>query len=761
MNFVLAPRSSFKYLLSSFRKDDPFFDVKLVSKEDLFRSIYPSVNDDCLLYLVKEKGLSFEIADLYLRYIPYVNNDFSNKKIHLLFELKEELAAKGLLVNSKTDYRNSTCDIYYYSELDKELLNLLKEANISYRFIKNDINKEFDLYEFNRIEDEVYFVLNRIASLIDSGVNINDIFIVNRNNEYDYYLKKFAPYFGYQVNSKSSVSLYSSGAVKEFLKIYESTKDISSSLEELKELMKEDPLYLEVEDVVSSNIIEDLSFELQKEFFVRKFKNRALNNVKFNNAVNVIDSPMISEGKHYFVIGFAQGLYPSISKSSQYLNDKELLEINRLNNKERTRIDAEELISSFNSSNNVTLSISKQSKSTSFYPSPLANLIKINKHEVNLDDVFYSKDAAKLIYSDLTDTYHFYKEEKDDYLRLNGVSDIEYNNYDNQYKDKANVYNENSKIHLSTSSLEKYSNCPFGYYLEKIVKLESFEGNFSTYLGNIAHELIEHSRNKYFNFEQEFNDLTKNLDLSVSERYCLNHRLKEKILEAINAIKLREEGYENPTIKNELSVSYNLTPNTLIEGRIDNFVTFDDKYYICIDYKTGNTKFESENLKYGLSSQLPTYSLLINNTDKYKDLEVIGLYINNIIDKSLKVDTNPDKIINPFYKLNGKTIDIIDQIKLIDPTIDSGESVFINGIKISKDGSIKSKAAITKEDFEIYQQIVKEKYIEMDKALRDNDFTIRPYFLSDRQKGCTYCQYKDVCFVKNEQFNRLKEEEDE
>ena len=759
MKFVLAPRSSFKYLLSSLRKDDPFKDVTLVSKEELLRSIYPSVTDECLLYLVKEKGLSFDLASLYLKYIPYVTIDSKSNKLYELYLLHKELDEKGLLVKSKGSFANAECDVYYYSSDDLELKRAFETLNITPKFINFSEDKEYDLYSFERVEEEVYFILNRIASLIDSGVDINDIYIINRNSDYSYYLKKFAIKFGYTINISDDETLYSTGAVKHFLDYYDSEKDISKSLAHLKELMKDDELYLEVEDVVNNNTLDEASFELQKSYLISKFKNRRIGSKKYKNAVNVISSPLISEGKHYFVMGFAQGVYPSVSKGNQYLLDNDFKEINRLNNKQKSALDQIELINAFKSNNQFIFSFSKQSKSSFYYLSPISYLISLTNKDVKLDDVQYSKYVSNLIYSNLSDLAYFYKDIKDDYLRLSDVVNIDFNTYDNQYKDKAKVYDENSKISLSTSSLEKYFKCPFAYYLDKIIGLDEFEDTFYTLLGNIVHKLIEDSRKKDFDFDKEYEELIAKSDFSISELYRLKHRLKDRIQEAILSIRKREEGYVASTIYNEEKFEYDLTDKTTIYGRIDSLVTFDDKYYICIDYKTNSTRFDPKELEHGLSTQLPTYSLLVNSDERFKGYKVIGLYINSVVDSSIKNDNNPDKIIKDCYKLFGKNIDIIDEIKYIDPTIDSGATIFICSVKVTKDGSV--KGAVDEATFEEYKNIVKDKYLEMDKELRNNNFLIYPYFVSSHNYGCHYCNYKDVCFVKDSQYHNLNEVEDE
>ena len=68
MKFVVAPRSIHKDLLVALRKENLFSNVKLISKEELIKYLYPTQNSDSLIYLMKEKGYSYEVARTYTRF---------------------------------------------------------------------------------------------------------------------------------------------------------------------------------------------------------------------------------------------------------------------------------------------------------------------------------------------------------------------------------------------------------------------------------------------------------------------------------------------------------------------------------------------------------------------------------------------------------------------------------------------------------------------------------------------------------------------
>jgi ATP-dependent helicase/DNAse subunit B len=273
--------------------------------------------------------------------------------------------------------------------------------------------------------------------------------------------------------------------------------------------------------------------------------------------------------------------------------------------------------------------------------------------------------------------------------------------------------------------------------------------------------MFELFRNEDFDFDKEYQKAISEYDFPPSALYTLNHSYKEQVKAALNAIKEREKRYSNPKIENEKKFVYSLTPNTTILGFIDNFVTLNDKYFICIDYKTGSTKFDDKYIQYGLSSQLPTYALLVTSSKEYKDYVPVGLFINNVISNSTNIVIEDDELIPSHLKLNGKVLGDLSVITLIDPTIADGDSSFISGVRIKKDGELTGAATVSNLTFGEYMTTVKELYLKMDEELRKNNFDISPVYKGERDTACNYCQYKDVCFVRNKQFRRLVEDSDE
>jgi ATP-dependent helicase/DNAse subunit B len=764
MKYVIAPKNLHLSLLNVLRKDNPFLDIKLVSKEDLGRYLYVSFKEEAIIYLMKTHQFTYEVSKMYLEDLSYIISDSdNNEKIHFLYLLRNELINNVLaFIPQIGEFNNVSADIIGYSKNDFELKNILDSLKIIPNYLLNqNIDNQRTINLFEKIEDEIYYVLNEIAALIDSGVSTKDIYILRRNKLYDYYLKKLSLEFGYPINLKSDNKLISTGGVKEFLKLYKENKDLDSSLTTLKELMKDDELYNEIEDVINAYKIES-SFDIQYDYLVNKFKEKRIRSLCYIDAINVIDNPIYVSKKHIFVLGLAQGQYPRSVKDDKYLNDEELNQIKRLNSKDRTKIDEEVLIDFFNSDNSFIYCFSKRNREGEAYPSPLTKKLDFKDYSPKLADTFYSEKVLKLIYSNLKDLDYFYKEKKEDYFKVRDVIDIDYNSYSNAYTQKANAYDYGSDIYLSTTSLDLYCHCPFHYYLDKVIGLDETESTYQMNLGVLAHHIFEHFREPGFEFDKVFEEKLNEFNLKPSEKYLLENNTKKQILLAVNAIKERERYYSKPTIYNEIKLQHNITKKTVLKGTVDNLVTLDGKYFLCIDYKTGSTKFDDSKMEYGISTQLPTYAYLTNHDSRFKDLTLVGLYINNVLTNSIKNEQKEDELIPSYLKLNGKTLGDLDIASKIDSTIADGKSSFVSGLALKKDGcSLKdNKSIVSTETFNDYCEKVNELYLKMDRDLRQNFFNIKPIFFSDRDNACQYCPYKDVCYVRKDQRNVIKKEED-
>ena len=768
---VVAPRNMHHDIYTLYRKDNPLLSVKVIDKNELFLAAYPNLKQSTLLYLLTERHFSYDFAQTYLKYVPYVNEG-NTPKLKELLNIKNELLEKGYLFNNeplKALFNNKEAEVIGYSEKDKELLNLSKQLSLKLNFKKfNQDFNDIEAYQFVRFEDEVTYVLNEIAYLLDHGVDIHDILIIRRDQEYDYYLARFAPLFGYQINLDTSPSWFETGLCVEFLKLYEQNKDIEASLEELKTLTLEDYRYDDFASEVRKNVHQELEYVSQRDYLLHKLKNSSVDKSTFNPAIKVISNPSIFENKYVFALGFTQGEFPKTNKDTAYLSDSELSSLHLLTAKEETKFDQEEIIKFLGLSNKIVLTYSlKTLKEKRCYASPIINNLNIKVISNPFKDYFYSNKALAYITADLYDLAKYYDEKGDKYYQLLDVIDIPYGTYDNSFNG-VDVYTYDSELLLSYSQLNDYYGCPFKYYLARILKVDEFKENNASILGNIVHELLQYGLlDESYDIESNFLNKIEQSNIDEESKVLWKFSLKEQVVEMVKFLRKHPQYMLNPTFKFEQTLNAKLDEKTTVTGRIDKLVILDNKYAVAVDYKTGTSgDFNPEHLKYGKSSQLPTYAYLIENDKRYSSYEVSGLYINHVINNKNDMSVKEDALIPSHLRLAGKTLIDNKAFSSFDNTIAGGKSEFVKGIGINYDGTFrisKTSTAYASKD-EIHQLVeeVKNKYLEAAKAIRENKFEIHPF--KDGESECRYCTYKDICYVRSSQVNNIakdKEEENE
>ncbi len=321
---------------------------------------------------------------------------------------------------------------------------------------------------------------------------------------------------------------------------------------------------------------------------------------------------------------------------------------------------------------------------------------------------------------------------------------------------------------LSPSALEKYSKCPFSFFIQRGLRPEQ-TGEFEITpidIGNVYHDaLMIFSRNmsekgvavtdsgsKWMTITREQAD--KDIDSIVDSlteddpdgvfaagkeaEYRLA-RLKKNcretvwtLIEDIRGQDISSIVYEAPFGENEkfdpLRVSAE-NEDILIEGRIDRADVLGDERVKVIDYKTGNKTFSAADAEAGWDLQLMLYLKAAEEETVAggKSREPAGIYY--------------FRIKEPFADMNGK-----DKKEIKDTITDAVMSVFsFEGVTITSDTKgRKTSKKMTPEDFEAFSGKVRTTVEELCGRLAGGDISIRPK--KGRYKdACAYCEYGSIC----------------
>ena len=505
-NIYISPYYLHKDILNILRKEDTFFDAKIISKEDLISQLYGKIDKKYILKIMKEYNLTYQNTKEIFSYIPYVNNS-STPHLKFVSEIKENVE---IIKNVYIDqfFKDTNITVIGYSKYDKELTNALNLIGAPFTFENKSKVFGKNIIVFENIEDEVFGILNEIADLIYKGEDINNIFVYTKNETYLYYIEKYAKSFGFAVNLKEKQYFISLESSKLFIKLIKENESFSSAYLHVSELFPEDENVDKLKAYVSEEI-DNLPLSLKLDFLTSEFKKITLPVNKYTNALNVIDNPPYKENSHIFILGFNQGSIPSSFKDNSFLNDKEKELIGMNSTNDNFLIEEDLLTKLLFSNNQIHISRSNYIKGEKLFPSYFVLKYCFTSEKYEFPKTIYSREMIEYYGAKYKDLFKFYKETSPEYFGLKTLTKVPYFTYNNEFTGVTAI-KENQIISYSYSSAKIYNECPFKYYLSKCLKLDPFETSFSLKIGNLAHHIFEKQFEENFSFDEEWDKAVQN-----------------------------------------------------------------------------------------------------------------------------------------------------------------------------------------------------------------------------------------------------------
>ena len=757
---VIAPYEAHQNLYKFYRKDNPFCDVKFYTLESFLNESRYQHDDKAILYLISKYGYDFSLSSELVRLAKCINIDkTSNPKIQKLIDIQKELLENNLFFkNEYFDYEisNAEIDIYYYSSLNKELLNLIKDKK--YRFIPFD-NKNYPLvHNFPNNSDELSFVFNKISELIASGVNPNDIYLFGLTSSDELVFNRLKENYHLNFNNAFRQNYLSKNYVSRF--IYD-LKDltIDEALERIEN--KDDESYSEFLKTINAYKIDGVSKDNQIDIYKSILKRTKLPIYRYVEAANVVDKPIAKEGGYLFIVNFIQGKYPIISRNNSYLSNEEKEEIGLNTSEDENAANLEQYSYYLRQNANIFVSYSNRNSIEKYYPSPLIQLLNLDVEKKDLMLTYYSNIEAKLKYANLLDLRRNYLD-KNPLLKVFQRSHINlpYRSYSSAFKGVEHYIPE-EVLTLSYSKVKTYYQCKYKYYLDRVLDLGEDETNFNLLVGQLAHAVFERvDENK--SFDEIYSEELKKIDDFDQYDWVYLRRIKEEIRNTFDFIKEFENQIENKQIYRETFPSKNereivLDDNTKLVGKIDKLIMFGDNSSAIIDYKSGHEEFSENLVKHGLSLQLPIYSLIAKEGDRFANKELAGLFIQRfIVSSAITSRVNIDDAEKPL--LAGVYINDKEVLSKLDSSFLMGKSSYIQSLKVNKDGAISSNRAKDKEYFDSLSSTARDQVINASHAMLNNDFAINPKIVNGDNKSCKFCPYRDICYRDDKSFVILSNE---
>lgn len=450
------------------------------------------------------------------------------------------------------------------------------------------------------------------------------------------------------------------------------------------------------------------------------------------------------------------------------------------------------------------------------------DIVKSNSEEDALKNISSAKPTFNYLISNLRkdiegvkidnvwgDTYKWYLENEFWVEKLNTlIKGFDYTNQSKYIETKKirNLYGKPLKI--SVSRVEKFSECPFAYFIQYGLKAKDRKIFNLSYpdLGIFMHSILEKFSHK---LEKKGLDWDT-MDLNWAEEEIdklINDELDNKSLEILNSSKRYE--YVTKSVKKILKRSVwligehikrgNFKPSyyelsfdvdgdyppiamELHSGEVVNLIGRVDRvdllqkdgvtYLKIIDYKSGTKEFKLSDVYYGLQLQLLIYldAILTELSERSNVNGEPGalLYfklddpiVKNTVDMS---DKEIEKSIIKNLKMKGLILNDPNVIKDMDNII-SGASDIIP-VMLKKDGEVSEgrSCVATKEEFETLRKYVRYTIIEICEEMLEGNIDIKPYKKKDGS-SCDYCIYSSICKfdteIRGNKYNILIDKKDE
>ena len=761
---IIAPYAFHKGLISFLQKNDPFYDAKLITKEDVLASYYGKLSHDAIAELLAKEELDINKIKEISKYIPFAVNDSDNLKIHSLCLYNKDLKEKGFV--KENEYfpcliKDKEVVIIGYSKDDFELTNILDNLKAEYRFdYGHDKVIAHDVTKYKSLLLESLDLLNSLAREINNGKRPNDIYVYTNNKDLISYLKQFHNSFNVPINFNDSIQFSLTELGKDLLQFIDDCDSVEQLIEHI-DGSTNNPYKADLIKLINDNSYDFLNLEKQKELLKSAIESFAIKSEKYDNAVRIISSPIYVENSTIFVPGFVQGAFPNVYKDNEYISDNEKLILGLNTSDISTKISYWDNMEFFDSNNEFFFSYSTEHLSNSYSISPIAIFNNYKVISNKCPNLIFSDEYRVYLQTISIDLFNVFKEKTSEYKAFKDF-ELDYKNYDNSYT-YVKHFTDKDKLKHSYTSIGEFYECPFKYYLDYVLHVNKDDYGLAATIGTICHDVFQHMFDHEFDFDSYFENSKNSHELNALELLIID-ALKGQVKKAVEIFLLHKNNYMTESyVLPETNAKVDLDENTKLIGRIDAGYIVNKEYAVIIDYKSGSDKVDIKNIDYGVSLQLPIYAYLSRNDKRFSDFKIGGLYLQKFIEKSYSYEIKDDAFFKSVLKLDGLSNKEIDFLNKFDFSFrDNGKSQFINGVSLKKDGSLSSSSKLLTEN-ELNELANKAEQLvrDADRRIRENNFDIFPLKIKNSKDACQYCKNKDICYVRSKQFNTIETKETE
>lgn len=413
------------------------------------------------------------------------------------------------------------------------------------------------------------------------------------------------------------------------------------------------------------------------------------------------------------------------------------------------------------------------------------------------------------IYDFWWDVYnHYLNDEGWKEKATKALSSLDYQNLGRRLSAHTSKILYGDEIRASVSRMEMFHSCPFSHFARHGLKLSQRQifRLDAPDIGELFHGALKYIAETIMASHRSWKELEKKeieqlareavevlapklqneILLSSNRHHYIKRKLEQIIRRASLVLSEHAKASGFAPVGLELgfgpkeklpSLKFPLRNGTKMElaGRIDRVDLAENEngaYLRVIDYKSSYRELDLREVYHGLALQMLTYlDIIIANSESIigKEAEPAGvLYFhvhNPIVDtkKILTADRIEDELLKKF-KMNGLLLSDERVVRLMDQTLESGNSTIVSA-GINKDGTLrKNSKAVSKGELDSLMGYVRSLYRKAGDRINSGDVAIAPYKLNNKT-ACTFCTFKDVCqfdeSLEENQYRRFNVKKDE
>lgn len=726
-------------ILRTLSEESLFFDIKFLD----YKNVIGHINKKYYFFIKEKYNISYDLSKEIKNYLPFISikKEYNSKRLNDLKNIKKDLLEENIysdLILDKFSKIYTVNKMCVPSFIKREAYDLELTA-LSKKTIKLNI--------CNNQKEQAYSVYETVLELLEKGINIEDIIILNASERDQLTIQKLFRDSDIPYITDQKIQVTKFPKISPLFDILEN--------EGLKPGL--DYLNNELSPVLQDKLLSIYNQYLDKDItknmdiFISILKNTYIDKTEFSDSITFssIDNYIYDNHKYYLLMNYADSSLIKYINTFSYLTNEELDEIGYYSLKEINNYLEKDIINQLETIENLILFHSKKDKFENILPILSINR-KINKFNYRyvVKETSYLKTLNALEYAKASYDFNTFYIKRNDYRLLYNTYNQTQNRYLHQFtrikKEDLNYLLKQNNT-LTASKIESYNLCQFQYLLKYLLKLDKFETNPYQFLGKLTHKVLEKvTIDKNTDID---NIVLNHFDFPEEEIYK-EKIYREALLKELKKIVPILIDFHNETKFNiiETEVEFKIPyKEFFITGIIDKAMIYkkENNYFILIDYKLNEKDLKILEIKKKRLLQLPLY--LYAYTSINKGYIPAGLYYQKT---SIGRYKYKEDAIKSSFKLNGISLNNKNIIQELDRDLN-----YIKSISYKNNGDFsKNNRLIDQNEFlDIKQDVIN--YIEeMIKNIKQGKFNINPlpeYKKKTDSISCEYCKFESICYSKN------------